>query len=55
MTETLAHWYSPESTQRDLSNEYPQNRVNMIFIIVCGSCALEESNLSIRRVNKPKK
>ena len=27
MTETLAHEYSSESTQRELSNEYPYDRV----------------------------
>ena len=31
MTETLAHGYSSESTQQELSNEYQHNRVSMIF------------------------
>ena len=31
MTETLAHGYSSESTQGELSNEYKQDRVKMIF------------------------
>ena len=33
MTETLAHGYSFDSTQRELSNEYQHDRVRMIFII----------------------
>ena len=35
MTETLAHGYSSESTQRDLSNEYQHDRVWMFFINLC--------------------
>ena len=31
MTETLAHGYSFESTWRELSNEYQQDRVQMVF------------------------
>ena len=31
MTETLAHGYSPESTQLELSNEYQHGRVWMFF------------------------
>ena len=31
MTETLAHGYSFESTQRELSNEYLHDRVQMVF------------------------
>ena len=31
MIETLAHEYSSESTQRELSNEYQHDRVYMIF------------------------
>ena len=27
MTETLAYWYSSESTQRDLFNEYQYDRI----------------------------
>ena len=37
MTETLAHWYSSESDQRELSNEYRQDRVQIftkIFVIL---------------------
>ena len=34
MTETMANGFSSDSTQRELSNEYQQDRVNMIFIIV---------------------
>ena len=29
MTETLANWYSSESTRQELSNEYQQDRVCM--------------------------
>ena len=29
MTETLAHGYSSESTQQELSNEYQHDRVNL--------------------------
>ena len=35
MTETLAHGYSTESTRRELSNEYQDNRVSMVFKNVC--------------------
>ena len=31
MTETLAHGYSSESTQQELSNEYQHDRVKMVF------------------------
>ena len=35
MTETLAHGYSSESTQRELSNEYQHDRVSMVFKRIC--------------------
>ena len=35
MTETLAHGYSSESTQRDLSKEYQYDRVKMVFKNIC--------------------
>ena len=35
LNETLEYGYSSESTQRDLSNEYQQNRVKMFFKILC--------------------
>ena len=35
MTETLANGYSSESAQRELSNEYQQDRVWMVFKDVC--------------------
>ena len=35
MTETLAHAYSSESTQRELSNEYQHDRVQMVFKDLC--------------------
>ena len=31
MTETLAHVYTSESTQRELSNEYQHDKVKMVF------------------------
>ena len=30
-TETLAHGYSSESTQQELSNEYQHDKVEMVF------------------------
>ena len=35
MTETLAHGYSSESTQQELSNEYQHDRVQMAFKNLC--------------------
>ena len=35
MTETLAHGYSSESTQRELSNEYQHDRVLIVFKKIC--------------------
>ena len=35
MTETLAHGYSSESTQRELCNEYQRDRVQMVFKNIC--------------------
>ena len=35
MTETLAHGYSYESTQQELSNEYQFDRVKMVFKDIC--------------------
>ena len=35
MTETLAHWYSSASSQRELSNEYQHDRVWMAFKNIC--------------------
>ena len=35
MNETLANGYSFESTQRELSNEYQQDRVSMVFKNLC--------------------
>ena len=51
MTETLAYGYSYESTQRELSNEYQQDRVSNGFQKSLHSCALDERSLSIGRVN----
>ena len=35
MAETLAHGYSSESTQRELSNKYQHDRVSMVFKNLC--------------------
>ena len=35
MTETLAYGYSSESAQRELSNEYQHDRVQMVFRNLC--------------------
>ena len=35
MTETLAHGYSFEDTQQKLTNEYPHDRVKMVFKNLC--------------------
>ena len=35
MTETLAHGYLSESTQRELSNGYQHNRFQMFFENLC--------------------
>ena len=35
MVETLANGYSSESTQRELSNEYQQDMVKMVFKNLC--------------------
>ena len=43
MTETLAHGYSSDNTQQELSNEYLKG--------FDGPFALEENSLSLRRVN----
>ena len=35
ITETMAHGYSSESTQQELSNEYQHDRVKMFFKNLC--------------------
>ena len=35
MIETLAHGYSSESTQQELSNDYQHDRVQMVFKNLC--------------------
>ena len=35
MTDTLAYGYLPESTQRELSNEYQHARVSTVFKNIC--------------------
>ena len=51
MTETLANGYSSESTQRELSNEYQHDRVWLVIKNLVIPCDLDESSLSIGRVN----
>ena len=51
LTETLANGYSSERTQWELSNEYQLDRVEVVFQKSLHPCALDESRLSIRRVN----
>ena len=52
ITETLAYGYSPESTQRELSDEYQHDRVNLGGYQKClPPYALDKSSLSIRRFN----
>ena len=48
MTVTLAHGYSSDSTQLDLSNEYQHDLV--VSQKSLSSCASDESSLSIGRV-----
>ena len=47
MAETLAIWYSFESTQRELSNEYQHDRVFDGFQKSLCRCALDESSLQV--------
>ena len=51
--ETLANGYLSESTQRELSNEYQHDRVQMVISKILRLCALAESSLSIGRVKHP--
>ena len=39
------------SSQQELSDEYQHDRVQMILVFFLHSCELDESSLSIRRVN----
>ena len=50
MTETLAHGYSSESAQRELSNEYQHDRVLDVFEKSLHPCAMDGSSLSSWRV-----
>ena len=52
MTETLTNWYSSESTQRELSNEYQHDRVRTVFKKSLRYCTYEESSLNSVRVKK---
>ena len=53
MTETLAHGYSSESAQLELSNEYQHDRGLDGFQKSLHPCAFEECSLSIKRVKMP--
>ena len=47
MTETVAHEYSSDSTQREQSNEYQHDRVNLDgFLKSLCPCALDAISLS---------
>ena len=48
IAETLAHGYSSESTQQELSNEYQQ--CLDVFHKSLRPCTLDESSLSFRKV-----
>ena len=51
MIETLAHGYSSESTQQELSNEYQHNRVSIVFKNLCVLVLWTKISLYIGRVN----
>ena len=58
MTETLAHWYSSESTQQELSNEYQHDSIEKIFKNLCVlvlwmkvASALERLTISYMHMN----
>ena len=51
MTETLAYGYSSKSSQRELFNDYQHDRVWMVIKKSLHPCALDQSSLSIGRVN----
>ena len=53
MTETLENGYSSESTQEELSNEYQDDMVQMVFKDLCILVLLAKViSLSIERVNE---
>ena len=52
MTKTLSFGYSSESTQRELSNEYPHERHWMIFKNLVSGVPLDERSIVIGRVFK---
>ena len=51
MTETLAHGYSSESTQQELSNEYQHDRVTMVFKNLSILVLWTKASLTAERVN----
>ena len=53
MTETLGHRYSSESTQRELSNEYQQDRVKMVHKIFSLLMLQTEIALALRNLAIP--
>ena len=61
ITEALAHGYSSESTQRELSNEYQHDRVQIVIKNLCilvlwmrVTLALKEGLSSQQKLPKPK-
>ena len=51
MTETLANWYSSESTQRELSNEYQHDMVRMVFKNLCVIVLLKKVASTVAGLN----
>ena len=51
MTETLAHRYSSERTQREPSNEYQHDMVKMFFQTFLGACALKKVASALEVLN----
>ena len=55
MTETLAHGYTSESTQRELSNEYQHDRVTMFFKNLCVVVLWTKVSLALGGLRNKKK
>ena len=58
MTETLAYWYSSDSTQWELSTEYKHDKVKMIFsnpciLVLWTKVAWAFKRLKVTRGNNP--
>ena len=50
MAGTLSYWYSSDSEQKEISNEYQHDRVYIIVKKVCVVIPWTKSRLSIRMV-----